>query len=58
MFTISKYTSLVILLTFVFGLVFELPLLVLALSVVGIVNPRMLLRTWRFAVIAIAVVSG
>ena len=55
---VGPYFNFVSRLCLAFGLVFELPLLVLALSVVGIVNPRMLLRTWRFAVIAIAVVSA
>lgn len=41
-----------------FGLIFELPLLVLGLSAVGIIDPRMLFRTWRFAVVGIFTVSA
>jgi len=41
-----------------FGLVFELPLLVLFLSLIGVVNPRVLLRTWRYAAVAIAGLSA
>lgn len=50
---IGQYFSLVFRLCLAFGLVFQLPLLVLFLSVIGIVNPRMLLRTWRMAIIII-----
>ena len=55
---VEPYFNFVSHLCLAFGLVFELPLLVLGLSVAGIVNPRMLLRTWRFAVIAIATVAA
>lgn len=55
---VGPYFSFVSRMCLAFGLVFELPLLVLALSVAGIVNPRMLLRTWRFAVVGIFTVSA
>jgi len=55
---VGPYFGFVSKLCLAFGLVFELPLLVLFLSVLGIVNPRVLLRTWRYAVIAIAGLSA
>jgi len=55
---VGPYFSFVARLCLAFGLVFELPLLVLGLSVAGIVNPRMLLRTWRFAVVGIFTISA
>ncbi|MFT5233502.1 MAG: sec-independent protein translocase protein TatC [Candidatus Krumholzibacteriia bacterium] len=55
---VGPYFAFVSRLCLAFGLVFELPLLVLFLSVLGIVNPRVLLRTWRYAVIAIAGLSA
>ncbi len=55
---VGPYFSFVARLCLAFGLVFELPLLVLGLSVAGIIEPRMLLRTWRFAVVGIFTVSA
>ncbi len=55
---VGPYFSFVSRLCLAFGLVFELPLLVLFLSMIGVVNPRMLLRTWRYAVLAIAGLSA
>ncbi|MFN2369841.1 MAG: twin-arginine translocase subunit TatC [Candidatus Krumholzibacteriia bacterium] len=55
---VGPYFGFVARLCLAFGLVFELPLLVLGLSVAGIVDPRMLLRTWRFAIVAIFVCSA
>jgi len=55
---VGPYFSFVTRLCLAFGLVFELPLLVLALSWIGLVKPRALLRTWRFAVVAIFAASA
>jgi sec-independent protein translocase protein TatC len=55
---VGPYFNFVARLCLAFGLVFELPLLVLFLSVIGIVNPRMLLRTWRYAIIIIVSLSA
>jgi len=55
---VGPYFSFVSRLCLAFGLVFELPLLVLFLSLIGVVNPKMLLRTWRYAVVAIAGLSA
>lgn len=50
---VGPYFGFVSRLCLAFGLVFELPLLVLALSWIGVVKPRVLLRTWRYAIVAI-----
>ncbi len=55
---VGPYFGFVSRLCLAFGLVFELPLLVLFLSVIGVVNPRTLLRTWRYAVVGIAALSA
>ena len=41
-----------------FGLLFELPMVVFALSWAGVVSPRVLLRGWRYALILILVVAA
>lgn len=55
---IGPYFAFVSRLCLAFGLVFELPLVVLFLSVMGVVDPRWLLGTWRYAVVLIAVFAA
>ncbi|HOX26662.1 MAG TPA: twin-arginine translocase subunit TatC [Candidatus Krumholzibacteria bacterium] len=55
---IGPYFSFVSQLSLAFGLIFELPVLVFFLSMIGIVDPRWLLRTWRYAIVVIAVASA
>jgi sec-independent protein translocase protein TatC len=55
---IGPYFSFVARLCLAFGLMFELPLVVLFLSLLGLINPRWLLRGWRYALIIIATVSA
>ncbi len=55
---VSNYFNFVTHLCLAFGLVFQLPLLILALSSIGIVNPRMLLRGWRMAIVVIFAASA
>jgi sec-independent protein translocase protein TatC len=40
------------------GISFEMPLLFMFLGRLGIVSPRLLLRGWRIAVVAIAVIAA
>jgi sec-independent protein translocase protein TatC len=56
--SIGPYFAFVSRLSFAFGLVFELPVLVFFLSVIGVVDPRMLLRGWRWALLLIAAGSA
>lgn len=55
---IGAYFDLVSRLVMAFGLVFQLPLVVLFLSVIGLVKPKTLLRTWRYAILAIFALSA
>ncbi|PID80562.1 twin-arginine translocase subunit TatC [bacterium DOLZORAL124_64_63] len=55
---IGAYFAFVSKLCLAFGLVFQLPLLVLFLSVIGILDPRTLLRTWRYAIVLIFAMSA
>ncbi|MCP4292834.1 MAG: twin-arginine translocase subunit TatC [bacterium] len=50
---VGSYFDFVSKLCLAFGLVFQLPLLVLFLSWIGIIKPKTLLRTWRYAILAI-----
>jgi sec-independent protein translocase protein TatC len=55
---VGPYIGFVAQLCLAFGLVFELPLVVLLLSWAGLVQPRALLRAWRLAVIVIVIMSA
>jgi len=55
---IGAYFELVSRLALAFGLVFQLPLVVLFLSVIGLVEPKTLMRTWRYAILAIFAMSA
>ncbi len=56
--TAREYFGLAVRLCLAFGLLFELPMVVLALSWAGVVQPRSLLRGWRYALVLILVVSA
>lgn len=55
---LSNYISFVTNLMFWIGLAFETPLVIFMLAKFGVVNPKMLLNQWRFAVIIIAVLAA
>jgi sec-independent protein translocase protein TatC len=55
---IGPYFSFVAQLCLAFGLVFELPMVVVVLSLLGLIDPRLLLRTWRIAVVIISIASA
>jgi sec-independent protein translocase protein TatC len=56
--SIGPYFDFVAQMCLAFGLIFELPILVFVLSAIGIVNPRWLLRSWRWALVIIFTVSA
>jgi sec-independent protein translocase protein TatC len=56
--SVDSYFSFVARLTFAFGIVFQLPVIVLVLSLLGIVKPRWLLRQWRYGILGIFVASA
>jgi sec-independent protein translocase protein TatC len=58
MITITEYWNLVLTIIVGVGLVFELPVVILLLSIFGIVTPRFLLRHIRYAILITAVVAA
>jgi sec-independent protein translocase protein TatC len=56
--TIERYFSFLITVILGLGLMFELPVVVMLLAMIGIVSPHFLLRQWRVAVIIIFIVAA
>lgn len=54
----NSYLTLVIVLMLLFGLMFEFPVVLVALQFARVVSPAALLRHWRWAVIAITLTSA
>lgn len=54
----NQYLTLFLLMMFIFGLTFLFPVVLVALELANIVTPKQLLRSWRYAVIAITVASA
>lgn len=54
----QEYFTFTTRLLFVFGALFELPVVVSFLSLVGLVTPQMLIRNWRYAVVISFVVAA
>ncbi|MCK5618323.1 MAG: twin-arginine translocase subunit TatC, partial [Candidatus Krumholzibacteria bacterium] len=55
MISVTSYFSFVARLCLTFGLVFQLPVIIFILSMIGVVTPQFLLRQWRYAVLVIFV---
>jgi sec-independent protein translocase protein TatC len=56
--SLTSYVSAITLMTLLMGLLFELPVLILFLTRIGIVNPKMLKRSRKYALIVILVIAG
>ena len=56
--TVDKYFGFLMTVILGLGLMFELPILILLLSLVGVITPRFLLRFWRHAVIIIFILAA
>ncbi len=56
--TADRYIPFVLSLVLWIGISFEMPLLFMFLGRIGIVSPGLLLRAWRIAVVAIAVIAA
>jgi sec-independent protein translocase protein TatC len=54
----NQYLSLILLMMFLFGLTFEFPVVLVGLQVAGVVRPAQLLRSWRWAIIALTLVAA
>jgi sec-independent protein translocase protein TatC len=58
MVTINEYWDLAISIIVAVGIVFELPVVILLLSIFGIVTPKFLLKNFRYAVLLTAVIAA
>jgi sec-independent protein translocase protein TatC len=58
MVTINEYWDLAISIMLAVGLVFELPVVILLLSIFGIVTPRFLWKNFRYAVLITAIIAA
>lgn len=58
MLTISKYISFIIVLTINFGLVFELPLILMFLTKIGIVTPQLLSSKRKHAIVLLFIAAA
>ena len=58
MISVTSYFSFVVRLCLVFGIVFQLPVIVFVLSLIGVVTPEFLLHQWRYAVLIIFVAAA
>lgn len=58
MLSVEKYFGFVAKLSFAFGVVFQLPLVVILLTWLGLVSPRTLMRQWRWAILIIFIVAA
>jgi sec-independent protein translocase protein TatC len=58
MLSVTSYFAFLARLSITFGLVFQLPVIVFVLSMMGIVRPGFLLRQWRYAVLIIFVAAA
>lgn len=56
--TAGSYFNMVARLCLAFGLLFELPMVVFALSWAGMVSPGVLLRGWRYALVIVLIVAA
>jgi sec-independent protein translocase protein TatC len=56
--TIERYFGFLITVILGLGLMFELPIVIILLAMIGIVTPQFLLRQWRYAVVIIFVVAA
>jgi sec-independent protein translocase protein TatC len=57
-YSFGEYMSFVLSFLFWLGLAFELPLFIAILARLGIVTPRQLQSTWRYAIVIVAVLSA
>jgi sec-independent protein translocase protein TatC len=51
-YAVDQYVRLIVLMIGAFGIAFEVPVLLVALQLVGVLTPQTLLKGWRYAVLA------
>ncbi len=57
-FQVSRYVRLVMLMIGAFGVGLQFPVLLVFLQLVGVLTPQQLLRSWRYAIIAIVFIAA
>jgi sec-independent protein translocase protein TatC len=58
LFGVDRYVRLVGLMVAAFGIGFQFPVLLVFLQLVGVITPQQLIRSWRYALIAIVFVAA
>lgn len=58
MISVGSYVSFFCIMVLIFGLVFELPLVILFLTKIGIVNPSILRRNRKYAILIIFIIAA
>lgn len=56
--SVGKYFAFVAKLCFCFGIVFQLPLVIIILTIAGVISPEKVLKKWRWVVLAVLVTSA
>jgi sec-independent protein translocase protein TatC len=56
--TAQRYFAVLTSLLFWIGVAFEMPVILFLLAKVGLIGPRQLIQSWRFAVVAIAIIAA
>ena len=56
--SVGKYFGFVARLCFAFGLVFQLPLVIVFLTGIGAISPRALIKQWRWAILVIFIAAA
>jgi sec-independent protein translocase protein TatC len=54
----EQYFDLIIMIMIGLGIVFQIPTVAFVLGRIGLVTPKMMLKTWRYAIVIIAIVSA
>ncbi len=54
----ESYFDLIILIMIGLGIVFQIPTVAFVLGRIGLITPKMMLKTWRYAVVIIAIISA
>jgi sec-independent protein translocase protein TatC len=54
----NQYLTLFLLMLFIFGIAFLFPVVLVALEMIGVVTPKRLLKSWRYATIIIVIVAA
>jgi sec-independent protein translocase protein TatC len=54
----NQYLTLFLLMLFIFGIAFLFPVILVALELIGVVTPKRLLHSWRYATIIITVAAA